>query len=134
MWKELNIVCAEYYVDWIINIRKSYWDGANIGINDGRYQSEFDYVRSLEPQGMIFGGEIYSGWLTHWQEDEMQVKSTGVAEEAYGFLVKHNHSFSMYMAHGGTNFALTAGANAAYREDRGFGGHVTSYDYDAPIN
>ena len=40
----------------------------------------------------------------------------------------------MYMVHGGTNFGLTAGANAAYREYRGFGGHVTSYDYDAPIN
>ena len=67
---------------------------------------------------MIFGGEIYSGWLTHWQEDEMQVKSAGVAEEAYGFLVKHNHSFSMYMAHGGTNFALTGASAAAYMEDR----------------
>ena len=24
----------------------------------------------------------------------------------------HNHSYSMYMVHGGTNFGLTAGANA----------------------
>ena len=40
----------------------------------------------------------------------------------------------MYMAHGGTNFALTAGANAKYIEHKGFGGALTSYDYDAPIN
>ena len=48
--------------------------------------------------------------------------------------MRNNHSYSMYMVHGGTNFGLTAGANAAYREYLGFGGHVTSYDYDAPIN
>lgn len=83
---------------------------------------------------MIFGGEIYSGWLTHWQEDSLQKVGVRAAEETYGNLLRKNHSFSMYMAHGGTNFALTAGANAAYREEKGFGGHITSYDYDAPIN
>jgi beta-galactosidase len=39
----------------------------------------------------------------------------------------------MYMVHGGSNFGLTAGANA----DSGAGdykGHITSYDYDAPID
>lgn len=29
--------------------------------------------------------------------------------------MRNNHSYSMYMVHGGTNFGLTAGANAAYR-------------------
>ena len=45
-----------------------------------------------------------------------------------------NHSYSMYMVHGGTNFGLTAGANAFVGEDFNYRGHVTSYDYDAPIN
>ena len=40
----------------------------------------------------------------------------------------------MYVAHGGTNFGLTGGANSIYVEKRGFGGVITSYDYDAPIN
>ena len=26
----------------------------------------------------------------------------------------NNHSYAMYVVHGGTNFALTAGANAIY--------------------
>jgi hypothetical protein len=26
--------------------------------------------------------------------------------------MSYNHSYSMYMVHGGTNFGLTAGANA----------------------
>lgn len=48
--------------------------------------------------------------------------------------MSHNISYSMYMVHGGTNFGLTAGANALYTEEKGYGGHVTSYDYDAPIS
>lgn len=116
MWKELDVICPEYYVDWIINIRKSHWEGANIGLNDGKFQIEFDYIRSFEKVGMIFGGEIYSGWLTHWQEDRMQSKDVQRNIEEYGFLMRNNHSFAMYMVHGGTNFGLTAGANAAYLE------------------
>ncbi len=48
--------------------------------------------------------------------------------------MSNNHSFSMYMAHGGTNFGLTAGANGFDKGAFDYGGHVTSYDYDAPIN
>ena len=54
--------------------------------------------------------------------------------EQYKYLMSHNISYSMYMVHGGTNFGLTAGANVLYTESKGFGGHVTSYDYDAPIS
>jgi hypothetical protein len=39
----------------------------------------------------------------------------------------------MYMAHGGTNFGLTAGAGGQGGE-KDYGADVTSYDYDAPIN
>jgi len=39
----------------------------------------------------------------------------------------------MYMVHGGTNFGLTAGANAKTKNGD-YEGHITSYDYDAPIN
>ncbi len=40
----------------------------------------------------------------------------------------------MYMAHGGTSFGLTAGANSRYVEKLGFSGQLTTYDYDAPIS
>lgn len=39
----------------------------------------------------------------------------------------------MYMIHGGTNFGLTAGANPK-RNKTDYTPHVTSYDYDSPIN
>lgn len=47
-------------------------------------------------------------------------------------LLKANRSLSLYVAHGGTNFGLTAGANGFPNND--YMSHITSYDYDAPIN
>lgn len=42
----------------------------------------------------------------------------------------------MYMAHGGTNFGLSVGANYAksYDSSNFFMPLATTYDYDAPIN
>ena len=48
------------------------------------------------------------------------------------YLLEHKKSFNLYVIHGGTNFGVTAGANAfgptQYQPD------ITSYDYDAPVN
>lgn len=38
----------------------------------------------------------------------------------------------MYMVHGGSNFGLTAGANS--KDKNLYTAHITSYDYDAPID
>lgn len=42
--------------------------GANIGINNAVSEIQFDYVRKFEKKGYLLGGQIYSGWLTHWGE------------------------------------------------------------------
>jgi beta-galactosidase len=39
----------------------------------------------------------------------------------------------MHMVHGGSNFGFTAGANSI-NTNIDYGGHITSYDYDAPID
>ena len=44
IWRDLNIDCEQYYVDIISNIDKCHWTGANIGINNGVKQEEYDYV------------------------------------------------------------------------------------------
>jgi hypothetical protein len=52
-------------------------------------------------------------------------------------LIVHNRSASIYVAFGGTNFGLTAGANGYEPSVYNFFDympHVTSYDYDAPIS
>ena len=41
----------------------------------------------------------------------------------------------MYMIHGGTNFALTAGANPQVQNNNtDYSAQITSYDYNSPIN
>lgn len=35
MWRDLDFNCDEYYVDWVDNILKCHWVGANIGLNNG---------------------------------------------------------------------------------------------------
>jgi beta-galactosidase len=47
------------------------------------------------------------------------------------FLLANEKSFNFYVAHGGTNFGFTAGANSG---GKGYEPDVTSYDYDAPID
>jgi len=49
------------------------------------------------------------------------------------FLTENDHSFSIYMAHGGTSFGFWAGANTD-ASDGTYQPDVTSYDYDAAIN
>jgi beta-galactosidase len=48
------------------------------------------------------------------------------------FLMANRKSFNFYVAHGGTNFGFTAGANSGGKG--GYEPDVTSYDYDAPID
>ena len=55
--------------------------------------------------------ETYPGWLTHWGEKEFAGKSVTDACNEIEFILKNNHSFSIYMIIGGTNFGFWAGAN-----------------------
>ena len=70
--------------------------------------------------------------MTHWGEN-YQGKDLVRFTNMFEFLLKNNHSFAMYVIHGGTNFGLTAGANARDRSDS-YQPLLTTYDYDAPIN
>jgi DNA-binding winged helix-turn-helix (wHTH) protein len=47
---------------------KCHWLGANIGINDAISDIQFQYIKTFERKGYSLGGEVYSGWLTHWGE------------------------------------------------------------------
>jgi len=78
------------------------------------------------------GGEIYTGWMTHWTE-KWGGKSISKVTDNFKFLLKNGYSFAMYLVHGGTNFGLTAGANGLDKTSD-YWGALTSYDYDAPIN
>jgi beta-galactosidase len=73
--------------------------------------------------------EFWNGWFDHWGEPH-HIRPAGSAAATLGEILDEGGSVSLYMAHGGTNFGLWAGAN--HDGDR-LQPTVTSYDSDAPI-
>ncbi|MFB7086983.1 glycoside hydrolase family 35 protein [Streptomyces sp. NPDC056296] len=86
-------------------------------------------LRSRRPGEPFFCAEFWNGWFDHWGEKH-HVRSVESAAEAVDGILDEGGSVSLYMAHGGTNFGLWAGAN---HDGGGIQPTVTSYDSDAPI-
>ncbi|MDR0823507.1 MAG: beta-galactosidase [Prevotella sp.] len=84
-----------------------------------------------EGKGPYMVAEFYPGWLAHWVEQHPQVSATSIARQTEKYL-QNDVSINYYMAHGGTNFGFTSGAN--YDKKHDIQPDLTSYDYDAPIS
>ncbi len=104
--------------------------GSAVGLNPGSTQEDFDEANKMNPGVPVLSSETYPGWLTHWGEKWAKPDSAKLMKEVK-FLMDNKKSFNFYVAHGGTNFGFTAGANSG---GKGYEPDVTSYDYDAPIN
>ncbi|TAK16408.1 MAG: beta-galactosidase [Acidobacteria bacterium] len=104
--------------------------GAAVGLDSGSDEKHWELARSINPGVPVFSSETYPGWLTHWGEPWQRPGVAGLLKEV-GFLLSKKKSFNFYVAHGGTNFGFTAGANSG---GKGYEPDVTSYDYDAPID
>jgi beta-galactosidase len=105
-------------------------DGAAIGLDSGSSEKDFEEARRRDSKVPVFSSETYPGWLTHWGEKWARPDTNALLNEVR-FLLDHKKSFNLYVAHGGTNFGFTAGANSG---GKGYEPDVTSYDYDAPIS
>ncbi|MBO9746727.1 MULTISPECIES: beta-galactosidase [Xanthomonas] len=109
--------------------RKAYLPGAALGL-DGADLQELQQARTIAGDAPVWVAEGYPGWLTHWGDAD-------VARRDYAPMLQRlmaaGYSFNLYVVHGGSNFGLSAGANA---EDDGshFQPVLTSYDYSAPID
>ncbi|CAL9577519.1 glycoside hydrolase family 35 protein [Streptomyces sp. enrichment culture] len=86
-------------------------------------------LRSRRPDEPLLCAEFWNGWFDHWGEKH-HVRSPGSALKTFSDILDHGGSVSLYMAHGGTNFGLWAGAN---HDGTTVQPTVTSYDSDAPI-
>jgi beta-galactosidase len=91
-------------------------------------EGNFKALRNIRPCGPLMCGEYYPGWFDSWGAPHHTGASARIVKEL-GWMLDHNASFSIYMAHGGTSFGFSAGANCPP-----FSPQVTSYDYDAPIS
>lgn len=95
--------------------------------------SKPDAARQLlagrRPDEPFIVAEYWNGWFDHWGERH-HIRGVDSAVHTLREIVADGGSVSIYMAHGGTNFGLWAGANE--HEGR-LQSTVTSYDFDAPI-
>src|SRR5699024_4424439 len=81
-----------------------------------------------DPAGALMCSELWGGWFDHWGENH-HVRSAESMVGTVDELLAAGGSVSVYMAHGGTNFGLWAGANHGETIEP----TITSYDSDAPI-
>ncbi|MQY07883.1 glycoside hydrolase family 35 protein [Actinomadura macrotermitis] len=86
-------------------------------------------LRSRRPGEPFVCAEFWNGWFDHWGEKH-HVRPVDGAAGTLADILGLGGSVSVYMAHGGTNFALWAGAN---HDGDALQPTVTSYDSDAPI-
>ena len=98
----------------------------NTGSNAG---GRLKTLENFQPDKPLMCTEFWDGWFDHWGEKHHVRPPKSVVVEVQKFL-ELNASFNLYMFHGGTNFAFTAGANhfSKYQPT------TTSYDYNAPLN
>ncbi|WP_199753235.1 glycoside hydrolase family 35 protein [Actinoplanes sp. ATCC 53533] len=88
-----------------------------------------DLLARRRPGEPFVVAEYWNGWFDHWGERH-HVRGVESTVRTLDGIIADGGSVSIYMAHGGTNFGLWAGANS--RQGR-LQPTVTSYDSDAPI-
>lgn len=90
-------------------------------------EGAFKALRQVLPEGPLMCGEFYPGWFDTWGQPH-HVGKTDLYLRNLETMLKMNASFSIYMAHGGTSFGFSPGADRPFKPD------TSSYDYDAPIS
>jgi beta-galactosidase len=105
--------------------REDLFQVVNFGI--GAADKAFETLRGFQKTGPLMNGEYYPAWFDTWGRKHRTGDVAPIAADL-DHMVRHRHSFSIYMAHGGTSFGFWAGA------DRPFSPDTSSYDYDAPIS
>jgi len=98
-----------------------------VNFGPGNAERAFATLKKYQKTGPLMNGEFYPGWFDSWGVAH-QDKPIDRALSDLDFMLKNGHSFSIYMAHGGTTFGLWSGADRPFKPD------TSSYDYNAPIS
>ena len=105
-----------------------YIDGALPTVNGSVGEEVIRTIDRFHKGGPYFVAEFYPAWFDVWGKAHSRRDYRSPAEQL-DWMLGNNVSVSIYMAHGGTNFCYTNGANTSY----GYEPQPTSYDYDAPL-
>jgi len=100
------------------------FQAANFGSEPAK---NFAKLRKLQPQGPLICSEFYPGWFDTWGQTHHLGNAPKYLSDL-DYMLSHDASFSIYMAHGGTTFGLWSGCDRPFKPD------TSSYDYDAPIS
>jgi len=99
-------------------------------VSNGVTDNDYAIATKLDPSVYIFGEVSVSQastWGGTWSNRSIDQIITQLT-----YVLQANRSFSISVAHGGTNFGVTAGA---FRDSQfRFFPVITSYDNDAPID
>ena len=120
-----------FQCDWNSNFTLNGLDDLLWTMNFGTgadIDSQFAELKRLRPDSPLMCSEFWSGWFDKWGAAHETRPAADMIAGIDEMLAK-GISFSLYMTHGGTNWAHWAGANSP-----GYSPDVTSYDYDAPIS
>ena len=98
-----------------------------VNFGPGACEEAFRALRRHQKTGPLMNGEYYPAWFDMWGRRHRTGPLAPILADLE-YMLTRRHSFSIYMAHGGTSFGLWAGA------DRPFSPDTSSYDYDAPIS
>lgn len=98
-----------------------------VNFGPGAAKNAFAALEKFQKSGPLMNGEFYPAWFDMWGVAHRTTNVRNFVGDLE-YMLKNNHSFSIYMAHGGTSFGLWAGADRPFRPD------TSSYDYDAPIS
>jgi beta-galactosidase len=100
------------------------FQAANFGSDPAE---NFKKLREFQPAGPLICSEFYPGWFDTWGQPH-HLGNAGKYLGDLEYMLAHDASFSIYMAHGGTTFGLWSGCDRPFKPD------TSSYDYDAPIS
>ena len=100
-----------------------------VGFDPAMDEKHWNVARKFNLGVPILSAETYPGWLRHWGEGWWE--PTDITQAVKWFM-DGRRSFCFFVAHGGTSFGFTAGANDG--GEGGFKPDLTSYDYGAPID
>ncbi len=100
-------------------------------INGALGDDIFRFIDRCHPGGPYFVSEFYPAWFDVWGRGHSRRDARDAAAKL-DWMLARGVSVSIYMFHGGTNFAFTNGANQQ-SDDQPYAPQPTSYDYDAPL-
>jgi beta-galactosidase len=98
-----------------------------VNFGQGAAAKSFETLRKFQKTGPLMNGEYYPAWFDVWGRKHATGSPEPIAADL-DYMLKHKHSFSIYMAHGGTTFGFWPGSDRPFLPD------TSSYDYDAPIS